>query len=107
MFKYSYGFMILPGGIGMMEELSEPLTLKQRHKILNFPLVLMSRGYWEPLMPLLHKMIERYMILPKDFRYILLTDFIEEAMEHLQKYAAAQYHAKRRRVFLRFAFWEE
>lgn len=107
MFKYSYGFVILPGGIGTLDEFSEALTLIQTHKILNFPLVLMNRGYWEPLMPMFHKMIQSYMIAPTDLQYILLTDSIDEAMEHLQKYAVAQYHVKRRKEFRRFALLGE
>lgn len=107
MFKYSYGFVILPGGIGTLDEFSEALTLIQTHKILNFPLVLMNRGYWEPLMPMFHKMIQSYMIAPTDLQYILLTDSIEEAMEHLQKYAVAQYHVKRKKEFRRFALLGE
>ncbi|HEY9258572.1 TIGR00730 family Rossman fold protein [Chitinophaga sp.] len=107
MFKYSYGFMILPGGIGTLDEFSEALTLIQTHKILNFPLVLMNRGYWEPLMPLFHKMIENYMIGAADLKYILLTDSIEEAMKHLQKYAVAQYHTKRKTEFHRYVLLGE
>ena len=107
MFKYSYGFMILPGGIGTLDEFSEALTLIQTHKILNFPLVLMNRGYWEPLMPLFHKMIENYMISPSDMQYILLTDSVEEAMEHFQKYAVEQYHAKRKQEFRRLVLLGE
>jgi uncharacterized protein (TIGR00730 family) len=107
MFKYSYGFVILPGGIGTLDEFSEALTLIQTHKILNFPLVLLNRSYWEPLMPLFHKMIESYMIEPADLKYILLTDSVEEAMEHLQKYAVDQYHVKRRKEFRRFALLGE
>lgn len=107
MFKYSYGFVILPGGIGTLDEFAEALTLIQTHKILNFPLVLMNRGYWEPLMPMFHKMIENYMIAPDDLQYILLTDSIDEAMGHLQKYAAAQYQVQRRKEFRRFALLGE
>ncbi|CAL1518881.1 TIGR00730 family Rossman fold protein [Chitinophaga sp. MM2321] len=107
MFKYSYGFLILPGGIGTLDEFAEALTLIQTHKILNFPLVLMNRGYWEPLMPLFHKMIESYMIGQEDLQYILLTDSIDEAMEHFQKYALTQYRIKRRKEFRRFALLRE
>lgn len=107
MFKYSYGFVILPGGIGTLDEFCEALTLIQTHKILNFPLVLMNRGYWEPLMPLFHKMIEKYMIEPGDLQYILLTDSLDEAMKHLQNYAVATYHIKRRKEFRRFALLGE
>jgi uncharacterized protein (TIGR00730 family) len=52
MFKYSYGFVIMPGGIGTMDEFFEALTLIQTHKIHDFPVVLMNKSYWEPVMPL-------------------------------------------------------
>lgn len=107
MFKYSYGFVILPGGIGTLDEFSEALTLIQTHKILDFPLVLMGCGYWDPLMPLFHKMIANYMIAPADLKYILLTDSIEEAITHLQKYAVAKYHVKHRKEFRRFTLLGE
>lgn len=107
MFKYSYGFVILPGGIGTLDEFFEALVLVQTHKILNFPLVLMNRSYWEPLMPMFHKMINSHMISPDDLQYILVTDSIDEAMQHLQKYAVAQYHAKRTQEFRRLVLLRE
>ncbi len=102
MFKYSYGFVIMPGGIGTMDEFFEALTLIQTHKILNFPVVLMNKDYWEPVMDLFHKMLDEYMIAPEDLRYTLITDSQEEAIEHLRKFAISKYHARRRRIFRRF-----
>ncbi|HVI43839.1 MAG TPA: TIGR00730 family Rossman fold protein [Chitinophaga sp.] len=99
MFKYSYGFVIMPGGIGTLDEFSEALTLIQTHKILNFPVVLMSKGYWEPLMPLFHKMIDAYMLEPEIMKYILLTDSVDEALDHLQKFAVAKYQVKHHQAF--------
>ena len=48
MFKYSYGFVILPGGMGTQDELCEALTLIQTRKILSFPVVLMGQDYYAP-----------------------------------------------------------
>ncbi|WP_291946151.1 TIGR00730 family Rossman fold protein [Chitinophaga sp.] len=107
MFKYSYGFIILPGGIGTLDEFSEALTLIQTHKILNFPLVLMNKGYWEPLMPLFHQMLEHCMIAPDDLQYILLTDSVEEAMNHLKKFAIPKYYAQRKKEFHRMLLFGE
>ena len=102
MFKYSYGFVIMPGGIGTMDELFEALTLIQTGKIINFPIVLMNKPYWEPVTILLHKMIDEEMIGPEDLRYILITDSVEEAISHLKEFAVKQYRHKRKIVFKKF-----
>ena len=48
--KYSYAFVALPGGLGTLDELFEVLTLIQTGKVQSFPVVLMGRAYWAPLM---------------------------------------------------------
>src|SRR5918993_1447646 len=57
LFKYSYGFVVLPGGLGTLDELTEALTLIQTRKILQFPLVLMGVSYWNPFTELLKEMV--------------------------------------------------
>ncbi len=47
--KYSYAFIALPGGFGTLDEIFETATLIQTGKIQDFPLVLMGREYWQPL----------------------------------------------------------
>jgi len=102
MFKYSYGFVIMPGGIGTMDEFFEALTLIQTRKIQDFPVVLMNKGYWEPVIPLFHKMLDEYMINPEDLKYMLFTDSIDEALKHISKFAVEKYHAKRRISFKKY-----
>lgn len=48
LFKYSYAFIALPGGLGTMDELFEALTLVQTGKIENFPVVLIGNGPYQP-----------------------------------------------------------
>ena len=48
LFKYSYAFVAMPGGLGTLDELTEALTLIQTGKIQQFPVVLMDTAYWAP-----------------------------------------------------------
>ena len=85
--KYSYAFVVMPGGLGTMDELFEALTLIQTKKIENFPVVLMSTEYYRPIMGLLAKMVAAGTISNTDLDLLLVTDSVEEAMEHIEKHA--------------------
>jgi uncharacterized protein (TIGR00730 family) len=85
--KYSYAFVVMPGGLGTMDELFEALTLIQNKKIENFPVVLMGGEYYRPLMGVLAKMLRAGTIDNTDLDLLLLTDSVEEAMSHIEKHA--------------------
>src|SRR5215813_11100584 len=73
--KYSYAFVVLPGGFGTMDEIFECATLIQTGKIKNFPLILMGTEYWQPLKDFLcHRMVPEKTILPADCDRLLFTD---------------------------------
>ena len=48
--KYAQGFIVLPGGVGTLDELFEAITLIQTQKIVKFPIVLVGKTYWEGLL---------------------------------------------------------
>ena len=98
LFKYSYAFVVLPGGVGTMDEFFEAITLIQTEKILSFPVVLIGKEYFEPLMKFLKSMIEEGTINANDLELILLTDSIEEAMTHIQKHAVDKFSLNLRKV---------
>lgn len=83
LFKYSYAFVILPGGFGTMDELFEALTLIQTGKIQNFPLVVMGRQHWNRLEQLLEEMLRAGTIDAVDLRYLHYTDSVEEAASYI------------------------
>ena len=87
LFKYSYAFVALPGGIGTMDELLEALTLIQTHKIESFPVVLIGSNYWEPLVTFLRRMVTDGTIAAADLRLLMVTDDVDEAMLYLQQHA--------------------
>ncbi len=89
--KYSYGFVVMPGGVGTMDELFEAVTLIQTRKIQNFPVVLMCREYWRPLEGLLKRMVRAGTIDAADLKLLLMTDSVDEAMAHIQKHAVQQF----------------
>ncbi|MEZ4773012.1 MAG: TIGR00730 family Rossman fold protein [Bacteroidia bacterium] len=83
--KYSYAFVVMPGGAGTLDELFETLTLVQTGKIKNFPIVLFGTDYWKNLVELMERMEEEGTISPGDKDLFLLTDDIETAVEHVKK----------------------
>lgn len=95
--KYSYAFVILPGGFGTMDEFFETLTLVQTKKIENFPIVVMGMDYYRPLRDYLKFMIEQGTISPEDMDLLLFTDNADDAVEHIHKYMSSQYTVNRRR----------
>ncbi|HEY4284792.1 MAG TPA: TIGR00730 family Rossman fold protein [Chthoniobacterales bacterium] len=82
--KYSYAFVVLPGGSGTLDEFFEALTLIQTKKIRNFPIVIMGTDYWRGLLQFIEKMADAGMISREDLDLIYATDSVEEAIAHIK-----------------------
>jgi uncharacterized protein (TIGR00730 family) len=82
--KYSYAFVVFPGGWGTMDELFETLTLVQTGMIHHFPVVLMGKEYYQPLMEYLNLMLQWGTISASDLNYVALTDEPNEAIDHMK-----------------------
>ena len=85
LFKYSYAFVALPGGLGTLDELTEALTLIQTKKILHYPVVLMGATYWRGFINLLEDMVKAGTVSAGDLKLFLVTDDLNEALEHIRK----------------------
>lgn len=96
--KYSYAFIVMPGGLGTMDELYEALTLIQTGKIRNFPVILAGRTYWQPMLDAIYRMRDEGMISPRDLDLLTVTDSVEEAMSVLQDKSIQQFNLRRTKV---------
>ena len=95
LFKYSYGFIVMPGGLGTLDELTEALTLIQTGKIEEFPVILIGTSYWAPFTALLQEMVQVGAVAATDFDLFKITDDLDEAMKHLELHAIAPFGLKR------------
>ena len=95
--KYSYAFIIMPGGFGTMDEFFETLTLIQTKTISQFPVVLFGKEYYHELWDYIIYMESQGMISKEDLDLVLLTDDEEEAMRHIHAYISKNYKVKPRK----------
>src|ERR1041384_4525997 len=103
--KYSYAFVVMPGGAGTLDELFEALTLIQTGKIKNFPIVIMGTDYWKELISFIEKMAQRGKIGPHDLSLIFATDTVEEAIAHIRAKAIESFGLKRVANMRRHFLW--
>jgi uncharacterized protein (TIGR00730 family) len=105
--KYSYAFVVMPGGIGTMDEFFEAAELIQTKKIESFPVILFVKDYWRPLVEFLNEMVEAGTIAREDLDLLLFTDSVDDAMAHIQKHAVEQFGLVRRKLPRRSRFLRE
>ena len=103
LFKYSYAFIGLPGGLGTLDELFEALTLIHTKKIASFPIVLLGTEYWRPVRQLLEHLAVQGTIDDADLDLFLVTDSVSEALDHIQSHAIERFGLTRRPY--RPSFW--
>ncbi len=82
--KFSRAFVVMPGGLGTLDEFFELLTLIQTHKISNMPMILFGSAYWNPLMDYMENTLAKLGTIDiDDIRQIALTDSPEEVIEFI------------------------
>ena len=86
--KYAQGFIVLPGGFGTLDELFEAITLIQTDKIGQFPIILVSRSYWNGLLDWVREVVlkEEHNISKKDLELFTVVDKAEQAVDHIEQF---------------------
>jgi uncharacterized protein (TIGR00730 family) len=106
--KYSYAFIVMPGGFGTIDEVFEVATLIQTQKIRAFPLIFLGRDYWQPLLDFVNgRLVAAGAIDPSDARMFNVTDSPEEAVESITEVAMREFGLTYGpRIRRRWFFWE-
>jgi len=89
--KYATAFIIMPGGLGTLDELTEVLTLMQTHKMKPFPVILFSSSYWKGLLDWLQgNVLRQGFISEEDLDLLRICDEPEVAVEAVQRWYTGQ-----------------
>lgn len=83
--KYSYAFIVMPGGFGTLDELFESLTLIQTKKIRNFPIVIFDKEFHKNLIEYIEDLKNAGTISHQDLDLILITDSVSETVAHIKQ----------------------
>lgn len=86
--KYSQAFVIMPGGLGTLDEMFEALTLIQTKKINKRPIVLFGKSYWKGLIEWIKEVMleQEQNISPEDLDLFITVDSVDEAVKHIDDF---------------------
>jgi len=79
--KYSCAFIIMPGGLGTLDELFEAATLIQCNKIGPFPLILVGGEFWKGLRDFVAYMAGQGVFAPEEIGFTKIVETPEEALK--------------------------
>ena len=89
--KYATAFIIMPGGLGTLDELTEVLTLIQTYKIRPFPVLLFNGQYWKGFLDWLkNSVLVREFISESDLDLLRVYDRVDEIVESVQRWYSKQ-----------------
>jgi uncharacterized protein (TIGR00730 family) len=86
--KYSFAFIIMPGGFGTLDEFFETVTLIQTKKINKFPIIVMGTEFYKDIKEHIEVMRLEKTISEEDLELILFSDSFDEVVNHITKFAA-------------------
>ena len=96
--KYSYAFIVMPGGYGTLDEFFESLTLIQTDKIRHFPVILFGKEHHAKLYEHLQVMVKAGTITDDNLKLFLLTDSVPDAISFLNENAIEHFKLKKFKI---------
>ncbi len=89
--KYAIAFVIMPGGLGTLDEVTEVLTLIQTHKIKPFPVILYDSQFWKGFLDWLKSsVLTMKFISEDDLNLLIVCDHPDEVIEAVQRWYIRQ-----------------
>lgn len=87
--KYAQGFIVLPGGLGTLDELFEAMVLVQTRKVTSFPIVLVGKAFWSPMLEWIQgTLVSEGMVSEEDLDLVQVVDDPAVAVELVVEGAA-------------------
>jgi hypothetical protein len=83
--KYSYGFIVMPGGFGTLDEFFGAITLIETRKIEMFPIIIFDKEFYQNIVEHSQKMLEEGTISESDQKLYIVTDSIPEAINYIKE----------------------
>ena len=101
--KYSYAFVVMPGGFGTLDEYFEAITLIQTRVTEGFPVIIFNKEYHRHIIDHVNLMVEEGTISPGDPNLCLFTDSVEEVVDYLKIHSIDKFgleYARKKKWFL-------
>ena len=89
--KYSYAFVVMPGGFGTLDEFFEAITLIQTKMVSDFPVVIMDKEFHKNIIAHVEVMKTAGTISPEDTKLFFFTDDVDEAVNFIQNNTIKKY----------------
>ncbi len=83
--KYSYAFIVMPGGFGTLDEFFEALTLVQTKKINTFPIIIFDKDFYKKILEHTNRMCEVGTISAADERLYFVTNSIDDTIAYIKE----------------------
>lgn len=82
--KFSRAFVVMPGGLGTLDEFFEMATLIQTRKMSKYPVILFGTAFWKPMLDFMENTLASFGTIDyADISQIAITDSPEEVIEFI------------------------